>query len=330
MFAAENLPLLRHELFHTTDVDEARERVAQVFCPHVLLPTGQQKRLDARHHSVRLHQHVSLNYVQYGPSVTIEPGYLENFYLLQIPLSGGAWVRCGAEQISSDPTLATLPSPTEKLAMRWGDDSPHLIVQCSRQAVHRHWQELSQSDMAGRPLVFDPAVALQRPDVQPLLGYLRYLYQCMDDAKGLAHPLLAAQAEQHLISTLLLTQRHSLSAQMPDGRIQHAWMPRSVRRACDFMAHHADQPLSLGAVCAHVGVSARTLQAAFRQHIGCTPLQYLRDLRLDRVRRRLVAGGQDDLSVAQVAMDHGFMHMGHFAGHYLRRFGEKPHQTLRQ
>ena len=77
------LPLQRYRLFESHDMDEARESVARVFCPHKLVMVRPRTELDACHHSARLHRDVSLNYVQYGPGVQIDPGYLQDFFLLQ-------------------------------------------------------------------------------------------------------------------------------------------------------------------------------------------------------------------------------------------------------
>ena len=57
------LPLQRYRLFESHDMDEAREIVARVFCPHKLIMLRPSSELDACHHSARLHRDVSLNYV---------------------------------------------------------------------------------------------------------------------------------------------------------------------------------------------------------------------------------------------------------------------------
>ena len=58
--------------------------------------------------------------------------------------------------------------------------------------------------------------------------------------------------------------------------------------------------------------------------VGTSPLAYLHDLRLDRVRVDLAAGAGP---VTDVAMRWGLHHMGRFAADYKRRFGELPSQT---
>lgn len=49
---AHPLPLERYRLFDSHDLDEAREFVGRVFCPHDLATLRPGAQLDACHHSV--------------------------------------------------------------------------------------------------------------------------------------------------------------------------------------------------------------------------------------------------------------------------------------
>lgn len=325
------LPLQRYELFHSRDVDEARESVARIFCPHLLQPVEPRRALDACHHSAGLHRDVSLNYVQYGPCVDIQPGYLKDFFLLQIPLRGGAEVRCGSQQVRADVNLASLPSPTEPLKMRWADDSPHLIVKFSRTALQAHLERLAQKSLRA-PLVFDLGVPLGDPALAPLLHFIRCLQATLDAGEGLGGPLLAEQAESYLMASLLLCAPHNHSAALRGG-VPRTWLPRAVRRAEEYMASRLEAAVSLADVCGHAGVSARALQSAFRQHRGHGPMEFLRNARLDGVREALLealreAAPAGTVRVASVAARYGFLHAGRFAADYRLRFGEAPSQTL--
>lgn len=321
------LPLAGHQIFATRDVDEARERVARVFCPHRLATVAPRRALDARQHSAPLGPSVSLNYVQYGPAVDIEPGCLGSFYLLQIPLHGGAQVRCGGQRVVADARTASLPSPSEPLAMRWDDDSPHLIVQFGLAAVERQWQQLAQAPLDG-PLVFDLGLRLDAPAMAPLLHYVHYLCGLLDGQTAFAQvPQLAEQAEHYLLSTLLLLAPHNRSRALV-APARHGVLPRSVRRAQDYMQAAGGEPVSLAQLCQHVGVSARALQTAFLAHTGQSPMAWWRGLRLQQARTALRAGGAS-ASVSRIAAEHGFVHLGRFAEQYRQRFGETPAQTLR-
>lgn len=321
------LPLQRYRLFESHDMDEARESVARVFCPHKLVMVRPRTELDACHHSARLHRDVSLNYVQYGPAVQIDPGYLQDFFLLQIPLRGGAEIRCGGQQVDASPSLASLPSPTEPLTMRWADDSPHLIVRLARPALLSRLESLLQAPLR-QQLVFDLGVPLDKPALAPLVHFIDYLRLTLDAGNALqSGARLAEHAEEYLMSSLLMSASHNYSRALA-GEAQRSLLPRVVRRAQDYMAAHAEQPLSLADVCREVGCSARALQMAFRQHAGQGPMEFLRELRLDKVRAELAAsGGGPGSGVREVAQKYGFLHLGHFAAQYRARFGERPSET---
>jgi transcriptional regulator GlxA family with amidase domain len=87
--------------------------------------------------------------------------------------------------------------------------------------------------------------------------------------------------------------------------------------------------IDIDAICKAVGVSERTLHAAFRAQFGTSPMSYLKNLRLDAVRADL-RRAQLSETVTQIAIRWGFLHFGWFAHDYQLRFGELPSQTLRQ
>ena len=66
------LPLSQHPLFSTTDLDEARELVGRIFCPHRLETIGRGP-FNVRHNHVR-GERISLNYLEYGAKTMIAPG----------------------------------------------------------------------------------------------------------------------------------------------------------------------------------------------------------------------------------------------------------------
>jgi len=74
-----------------------------------------------------------------------------------------------------------------------------------------------------------------------------------------------------------------------------AGVPRSpaidrVRKAADYIASHADESLTLGAIASHVGTSPFHLQRTFSQLLGISPRAYQDALRARRFRRDLRSG----------------------------------------
>ncbi len=77
-------------------------------------------------------------------------------------------------------------------------------------------------------------------------------------------------------------------------------------------------------------VSERTLEYAFRDRFGMTPVSYIKTIRLNGARRKLSGSNPHATKIADVAALWGFRHMGQFAADYRGLFGELPSRTLEQ
>lgn len=103
-----------------------------------------------------------------------------------------------------------------------------------------------------------------------------------------------------------------------------------VRVAEDHALSRIDDPLHVSDLCRAAGVSERTLEVAFNEVMGLTPVNYLMRLRLHRVRRALLAATQASSTVSAAALKWGFWHFGEFSRAYKECFGELPSDTLRR
>src|ERR1700730_2038675 len=77
----------------TTDVDEAAEEIGRIFCPHALDPLQHSWPDFHAQHNCAAFDGFSVNYVAYGGSVSIDPGCLDRFFLLQVPIRGRPSIR---------------------------------------------------------------------------------------------------------------------------------------------------------------------------------------------------------------------------------------------
>jgi len=138
----------------------------------------------------------------------------------------------------------------------------------------------------------------------------------------------AAQIE--LLETLLATlgsAGYVVSATKDLTRRAHS---RVVQIAEDYaLSHTAERPY-VTALCEAAGVSERTLQYAFKEVMGMTPVDYLTRLRLHRVRHALRTATQASTTVTTEALRWGFWHFGDFSRAYKDCFGELPSDTLRR
>ncbi|MEG8037565.1 helix-turn-helix domain-containing protein [Sphingomonas sp. LR61] len=88
--------------------------------------------------------------------------------------------------------------------------------------------------------------------------------------------------------------------------------------------------MTIADLAAVAGLSVRSVQESFRRVFDVSPLTYLQDVRLDRVRSELLALDPQVGAIGDVARRWGFAHLGRFSASYAARFGEYPKQTLRR
>ena len=104
---------------------------------------------------------------------------------------------------------------------------------------------------------------------------------------------------------------------------------RIVVRAKDYVHEHLTDLIRVTDLCRYCGVSLSTLERIFTRELGITPNGYIRATRLHEVRRELLNGNSQDLTIADIAMDCGFTHMGRFSRRYRAHFGHLPSEERR-
>lgn len=104
---------------------------------------------------------------------------------------------------------------------------------------------------------------------------------------------------------------------------------RIILKARTYIETHLARRIRMTDVCEHAATSLSRLERTFRRELDLSPSQYLLAIRLEAVRRALKSASERETSVAHVAHDCGFNHLGRFAAAYRRHFGELPSHTLR-
>ncbi|MCP2336106.1 AraC family transcriptional regulator [Actinomadura rupiterrae] len=211
--------------------------------------------------------------------------------------------------------------------------SPHPLLGCLVMSTSTDRLTRHLAAFLGRP---DRAPLEIRPDEgeaimpAPLVERTwRHVCHILDEiaADGPPHPLLGRALEESLLNAVLLGLPHSAAdalTQPPRDRRRHhlaGFIEDWVR------AHHAE-PIGVTDIAAAAGIGVRQLQAVCRAEWGVTPVQFLRDVRLDHARAALLAAEPKPGAVAAIATAAGYLHKSRFATHYRERFGESPSQTL--
>jgi transcriptional regulator GlxA family with amidase domain len=94
-----------------------------------------------------------------------------------------------------------------------------------------------------------------------------------------------------------------------------------------FIAEHLTEPIALDDIARAACASRRTLYRAFAESLNDTPQNYVRRLRLHRIRHDLASDAERACTIALVASHWGLTEFGRMTRWYRELFGERPSDT---
>ena len=157
------------------------------------------------------------------------------------------------------------------------------------------------------------------------LAWLRDEVRCF--ASGEPGTLTDAQADNLVARVIIWMGRYSKESDKE--RIRNRLVRnRIARRIRDYIEETYRTSLSIEDLCKTTGTGARHLQRCFKDYFGITISEYLKTVRLDAARRELAVERPEQTTVTEIALRHGFTHLGRFSVEFRKRFGESPRETL--
>ncbi|MFB9389135.1 AraC family transcriptional regulator [Streptomyces coeruleoprunus] len=313
--------------FRTGDVDEARREIAARFYANFMdVIEARGRPFAARFETVGLGS-VVVGDMRCGADVRMRFAEL-GAYHVNVPLSGRLELRQGTAAVTATAERGVVLDPAGQVVVdRWAGDCRVLAVKVDPAALRRRLEELLGRAPRG-PLVLGRDLDVARGHGRDWARLVRRVAREAADPQGLAqHPLVARPLEDALLTGLLLTTGHRYRDELT--RPARPLRPAPVKRVMDAVRERPEHPFTVTELAALARVSPRRLQESFRAHVGMTPMEYVRDVRLARTRAELCAAEPGaGVTVSEVAWRWGFTHLGRFAARYRERFGETPSQTL--
>ncbi len=132
--------------------------------------------------------------------------------------------------------------------------------------------------------------------------------------------------DAHIDFTNLPSSESSLAATMPGPR-NGTEPDERVREAVAYIYEHLSRPLTVNDVIAHIDVSRRWLEYAFRDFFGETPYQHMRRIRLEYARR--ILRNEPQQKIYEVARRTGFSSGKQLTMAFRHDFGLSPRQYRR-
>lgn len=271
--------------------------------------------------------------LRYGPEVEVSARPFEQFSLVHTSLGAGAEIECDGQRLWVAEGRTAVLSPRERIRLRWSPGSQQFIVRVPNSLL----LEAGGLEADSRPLLTSGFLLPRALESQwDLIAHsLLNVLSCSDN--GAVHANWVGHLERNLALFLLLHQPtddtplpaplqaalHSPSAPEPT-----TGGTRRIDALVAYIESHLSAPVSLEDLARAAGTSGRTLNALCHRHFGISPMELLRNARLDAVRLRLFL--DPSASVTETALEYGFGHLGRFAGYYAARFNELPSDTQRR
>ncbi|MGW7072758.1 AraC family transcriptional regulator [Streptomyces sp. NPDC054855] len=310
----------------THDLDEARQVIRQNFYSNVVDLLQPSAALNG-HFAVSRLRRVTLGTLQFGADLCMRFGEL-GAYHVDLPLSGSmAW-----HQGRLDPLLATVHEaavfqPRHNTVLdRWSGDCRLLAVKIERPELELQLERLLDAPIQ-LPLRLKPSMDVSHGPGRSWAQLVRMAAADAQTSQGLiGQELIAERLHEAVVIGLLLAADHPyrevLARPVPPSR------PAPVKRAIDAMEAHPEHPFTITSLAETSGVGIRQLQQGFRQHVGMSPMDYLRRIRLTRAHEELRSKEPGQVTVTDVAYRWGFPHRSRFAAAYRQRYGVTPSDTL--
>jgi AraC-like DNA-binding protein len=103
---------------------------------------------------------------------------------------------------------------------------------------------------------------------------------------------------------------------------------RLTRNAEHYIEAAGARPVHISEICAGCGVSRRSLHRAFDEVLGIGPVTFLQRKRLCDIHSALRDCDPATTTIAEIALQHGFLNLGRFSGYYRALFDEYPSETF--
>jgi len=159
---------------------------------------------------------------------------------------------------------------------------------------------------------------------------LRRCRSTLDLSKGTGKLSSADKLRAQLCEGIapLIVRALATATKIPRNRPITPRRSRAIAKARELVREFHREPLTVKRICEEAGVSARTLEYAFQETFGMAPKPWLMKRSLNLVHSHLRRARGTGTTVADIANDWGFWHMGQFAADYKKMFGKLPSQTL--
>ena len=316
-------PLRRYPVIRTSQVEEFEHQLKSVYGASGF-DLNDPSRLAVKGNFVQLSD-IALGFGNCGTLVDVRFAETD-FARLQLSLRGSCVTRIGKRAVVVEPNQPVVTSAGCAVSLQYGEDFEHLFLRVKSESLAQKLAAILGLPIR-QPIEFDPANFSNREMIWGVEQLIRHLVQLLDSECAMLSSLALKEIEQAIIVQLLFAAQHRWSSLLT--REPFASSGTHLRRVEEYIEANWNKPITVESMSEVGGVSVRSLFRSFERARGCSPMVFVKKIRLEHARDTLMHPG-NTTSVTAVAFACGFSNPGHFASDYRRLFGELPSETLKQ
>jgi len=243
----------------------------------------------------------------------------EDFYGLTVPLSAPFTV---SERGQYEASSAYLLKPGHAFDLTAKRKSHFLVCNFFVDQVHDYSRRVLQSDTQEFS-AFNPDVSFF---TRTGCGLLRSVARTWSDLhnKAACSEITLKEREDDLLASFVMYSNEEINV---EGTFKDV-SPYHLRCAEEFISENLANPITRDQLAEVSCCSIRTLSRSFEKKYGIGPMAFIKQRRLDAAYLNLLSAKPDTITVTQVAIKYGFLHIGKFAIEYGKTFGESPSTSL--
>lgn len=322
--SSQQLPLRRYALIDTASPGEFVTGFVK-YCGALAVdmppPGGQPPAFKGNRAHVRI-KHVDLVYGACSHPCRVRlPGV--PMVKQHFAVSGAGRTRLGgAEYVISRSEALVVPAGAEMI-YDYGAGFGSFVLRADAAALQAKLSAVAGVPVT-RPLEFAVPSDMEEPGRLRLRRLIEFMVAELDRDEALPAVALV-EFEQMLLLAFLAGNPHNHSHLLEADQPRPA--PWQVRRVEDYIAANWNRPITVETLAVVSGASTRSIFKAFREARKCSPMAFVKSIRLQHA-REMLQRGEASTTVVSTAFACGFLNPGHFARDYRLAFGELPSATL--
>jgi AraC-like DNA-binding protein len=183
--------------------------------------------------------------------------------------------------------------------------------------------EVAGPSQSGGTVQLTSSAPISADASQHLVDVIDHVRHTVVNAPSAQEPFLAGSVARYLAATMLTTFPNNV---VSEPRVDECRdnTPVLLRRAIAFVDDNAHTDISHADIAAAADVTPHALLNMFRVDRNCTPMEYVRRVRLHHAHLELVASDPETTSVTDIARRWGFHQIGLFMRRHAQAYGGEP------